>query len=120
MTDRLGGVTTYVYTATGQLASIMDAEGQVTSYTYNARNEKTVETYPDHTGGNPGDAGYGKIQFAYDPAGRLELSRGKRGRESCVQSTRRAVPANDSRPLFPVPRFKQFQTPGKRCQRVRK
>ncbi len=70
-----GGVTTYVYTATGQLASIMDAEGQVTSYTYNARNEKTVETYPDHTGGNPGDAGYGKIQFAYDPAGRLELPR---------------------------------------------
>ena len=49
----------------------------MTSYTYNARNEKTVETYPDHTGGNPGDAGYGKIQFAYDPAGRLEL-RGKR------------------------------------------
>jgi len=73
VTDRLGGVTTYVYDADGMLDQIMDAEGQITAYTYNARHEKTVETYPDHTPGtSPGDAGYGQIQFAYDPAGRLQ------------------------------------------------
>ena len=31
---------------------------QVASYGYNARDETTSVTYPDHTGGNPGDAGY--------------------------------------------------------------
>jgi hypothetical protein len=33
--------------------------------------------------------------------GSADVARGKRRRESFVQSTRTAVPANDSRPLFP-------------------
>ncbi|HMO94418.1 MAG TPA: hypothetical protein PKD64_19710, partial [Pirellulaceae bacterium] len=37
------------------------------------------ETYPDHTGGNPGDATYGIIEFAFDPAGRLQLKTDQNG-----------------------------------------
>lgn len=32
---------------------------------------KTEETYPDHTGGNSGDATYGKVKFTFDSAGRM-------------------------------------------------
>jgi len=77
--------------------------GRVTANTYNARHEKTVETYPDHTPGtSPGDAGYGQIQFAHDPAGRLQWSCGKRGRASFALSTRMPVSAIATRSLFPV------------------
>ncbi len=46
-TDCLGSVTTNNYNCF-RLASIVDAEGQMTSYTYNIRGEKIKETYPDH------------------------------------------------------------------------
>ncbi|XZE20123.1 RHS repeat-associated core domain-containing protein [Pirellulaceae bacterium SH449] len=55
----------------GQLASLTDAESQTTSYTYNARGNKLTETYPDHTGGSPGDSTYGIVTFVYDNAGRV-------------------------------------------------
>jgi YD repeat-containing protein len=70
LTDRPGGVTTYGYTPGGQVSALTDAENQVTLYDYNARGEKTRETYPDHVSGAAvGTAGYGIVQFSYDPAG---------------------------------------------------
>ena len=42
-----------------------------TSYTYNSRGLRESETYPDHTGGLPGDASYGQRWFEYDGAARL-------------------------------------------------
>ena len=42
-------------------------------------NEKIKETYADHTGGNPGDAGYGIVEVAFDPAGRLQLRTDQNG-----------------------------------------
>jgi RHS repeat-associated protein len=69
-TDRISASTNFTYTAMGQLASLSDAESQVTGYTYSARGEKLTETYPDHTGGNPGDTTYGIVTFVYDNAGR--------------------------------------------------
>jgi len=68
-TDRLSGVTAYAYDANGNLTGLADAEGGVTSYQYDARNARVKETYPDHTGGSPGDASYGIVEFAHDPAG---------------------------------------------------
>ena len=41
-----GGVTTYVYTAIGQLASIMDAAGEVTSYGYKSMHSGDAQSYP--------------------------------------------------------------------------
>ncbi len=70
-TDRISAVTAFTYTALGQLASLTDAESQATSYTYSVRGEKLTETYPDHSGGNPGDSTYGIVTFVYDNAGRL-------------------------------------------------
>ncbi len=70
-TDRISAVTAFTYTALGQLASLTDAESQTTSYTYSVRGEKLTETYPDHSGGNPGDSTYGIVTFVYDNAGRL-------------------------------------------------
>ncbi len=70
-TDRISAVTAFTYTALGQLASLTDAESQTTSYTYSSRGEKLTETYPDHSGGNPGDSTYGIVTFVYDNAGRL-------------------------------------------------
>ncbi len=69
-TDRLGGETEFDYTATGQLASLTDAEDQVTSYTYDDAGGKLTETYPDHIGGTPGQAGYGIVTFTLDATGR--------------------------------------------------
>ncbi|XZE20554.1 RHS repeat domain-containing protein [Pirellulaceae bacterium SH449] len=70
-TDRISAATIFTYTALGQLASLTDAESQTTSYTYNARGNKLTETYPDHTGGSPGDSTYGIVTFVYDNAGRV-------------------------------------------------
>jgi YD repeat-containing protein len=64
------GATTYGYTPTGQVSALTDAESQVTLYDYSARGEKIRETYPDHvSGAGVGMAGYGIVQFSYDPAG---------------------------------------------------
>ena len=72
VTDRLGGVTTYNYHPAGHLASITDAETQVTAYEHNTRGEKIKEIYPDHVPNSvAGDIGYGIVEFAYDPAGRM-------------------------------------------------
>ncbi len=70
-TDRTGKVTAQSYNLMGLVASVTDAQGKTTSYTYNVLGAKTEETYPDHTGGNPGDSTYGKVKFFYDPAGRM-------------------------------------------------
>ncbi|MBL8890296.1 MAG: RHS repeat protein [Planctomycetaceae bacterium] len=71
VTDRLTNETLYAYDLAGRMTSITDAQGKTTSYAYNALGAKTEETYPDHTGGNSGDATYGKVKFTYDPAGRM-------------------------------------------------
>jgi len=74
VTDRRGGVTTYGYTPGGQVSALTDAENQVTLCDYNARGEKIRETYPDHVSGAAvGTAGYGIVQFSYDPAGHLHV-----------------------------------------------
>ena len=78
-TDRNNRVTSQIFDKNGNMTSITDAENRTTAYEYNARNEKIKETYPDHTGGNPGDATYGIIEFAYDPAGRLQLRTDQNG-----------------------------------------
>ncbi|MEL6897812.1 MAG: hypothetical protein AAFP90_17070, partial [Planctomycetota bacterium] len=78
ITDRLSGETEFAYTARGQLASLTDAENQTTSYTYSTLGQKLTETYPDHVGGNPGDAGYGIVTFTYDPAGRVQTKHDQR------------------------------------------
>ncbi|HMO94450.1 MAG TPA: hypothetical protein PKD64_19885, partial [Pirellulaceae bacterium] len=78
-TDRNNGVTSQIFDKNGNMTSITDAENRTTAYEFNARNEKIKETYPDHTGGNPGDATYGIIEFAYDPAGRLQLRTDQNG-----------------------------------------
>ena len=50
-----------------------DAENQTTSYEYDVRNLKTQETYPDHVSGSGvGTAGYGIVEFTYDPARRVQ------------------------------------------------
>ncbi len=57
-TDRLGGVTTNNFNCC-RLVSIVDAEGQMTSYEYNTRGEKIKETYPDHVSNSAvGTSGY--------------------------------------------------------------
>ncbi len=71
--DRLNGATSQTYDKNGNVLSIADAENRTTGYEYNERNKKVKETYPDHTGGNPGDASYGIIELAYDPAGPLQF-----------------------------------------------
>ena len=78
-TDRLNGVTSQTYDKNNNLLTITDSENKVTSYEYNIRNEKIKETYADHTGGNPGDAGYGIVEVAFDPAGRLQLRTDQNG-----------------------------------------
>jgi YD repeat-containing protein len=56
----------------------------VTTYTYNARGEKIRETYPDHTSGAAvGTAGYGIIEFSYDPAGRVRMKTDQQG-DTCT------------------------------------
>ncbi|MFN9880545.1 MAG: hypothetical protein ACK557_18900, partial [Planctomycetota bacterium] len=80
VTDRRGGVTTYGNTPGGQVSALTDAENQVTLYDYNARGEKIRETYPDHVSGAAvGTAGYGIVQFSYDPAGRIRMKTDQQG-----------------------------------------
>jgi len=56
----------------------------VTLYDYNARGEKIRETYPDHTSGAAvGTAGYGIVQFSYDPAGRIRMKTDQQG-DTCT------------------------------------
>ena len=57
----------------GNLLTLRDAENQTTSYEYDVRNLKTQETYPDHVSGSAvGTAGYGIVEFTYDPARRVQ------------------------------------------------
>jgi RHS repeat-associated protein len=82
-TDRLSGVTSFTYLATGQLASLTDAESQTTSYTYDDAGRKLTETYPDHTGGSPGQASYGIVTLTRDAAGRTLRKQDQQG-DSCT------------------------------------
>jgi YD repeat-containing protein len=82
-TDRLGGVTTNNYNCC-RLASIVDAEGQMTSYIYNTRGEKIKETHPDHVNGSAvGTSGYGIVEFLFDEAGRLKRKTDQAG-DTCT------------------------------------
>ena len=70
----MNGDTLFAYTSLGQLQSLTDAEGQVTSYTYDDAGVKLTETYPDHTPGtSPGNIGYGIVTFTPDAAGEETL-----------------------------------------------
>ena len=84
VTDRRGAVTTYGYTPGGQVSALTDAENQVTLYDYSARGEKIRETYPDHVSGAAvGTAGYGIVEFSYDPAGRIRMKTDQQG-DTCT------------------------------------
>ena len=72
-------MTTNTYLATGQLASLNDAENQTTTYTYNDAGVKLTEQYPDHTGGTPGQTAYGIITFTLDHANRVSVKRDQKG-----------------------------------------
>jgi RHS repeat-associated protein len=72
-TNRLSGGTAWTYDANGNLLTLTDAENQTTAYAYDSRNLKTQETYPDHVAGaTVGTAGYGIVEFSYDPARRVQ------------------------------------------------
>ena len=71
VTDRLSNDTKFTYNLAGRRLSIKDAENKITLYEYNNRGQQTKTTYPDHTGGNPGDASYGIVEVEYDEAGRV-------------------------------------------------
>ncbi|MFO0220790.1 MAG: hypothetical protein ACK54I_15425, partial [Planctomycetota bacterium] len=46
--------------------------------------EKIRETYPDHVSGAAvGTAGYGIVQFSYDPAGRIRMKTDQQG-DTCT------------------------------------
>ena len=64
-TDGIGGTTRFAYDASSNLVRITDAEGNTTSYTYDPRNLRLTETYPDASG--PTD----RVTRTYDAAGRL-------------------------------------------------
>ena len=79
-----GDRTTYGYTPAGQVSALTDAENQVTLYDYNSRGEKIRETHPDHTSGAAvGTAGYGIVEFSYDPAGRVRMKTDQQG-DTCT------------------------------------
>lgn len=82
-TDRLSGATSFTYLSTGQLASLTDAENQTTSYTYDDAGRRLTETYPDHTGGTPGQSTYGIVSFANDAAGRVLRKQDQNG-DTCT------------------------------------
>ena len=64
----------------GAIISLLtDEESQTTAYAYNNLGQKTSETYPDHTGGSSGSSTYGIVEFAYDPAGRVQLRTDQNG-----------------------------------------
>jgi RHS repeat-associated protein len=75
--DRLDspGVTTWKFDPNGNLLELCDADNQAadkpTAWTYNERNQKVTEEYPDHSG-TLGQGTYDKRLFAYDPIGRLQ------------------------------------------------
>lgn len=71
--DRLGGVTTWKYDPAGNLLELCDADNQQankpTVWTYDVRNQKLTETYPDHAPGSEiGNQGYDRKLFTYDLA----------------------------------------------------
>jgi RHS repeat-associated protein len=70
-TSRTGAVSLYEYTPNNLISKVRDADGAITIYTYNERGDQTAIQYPDHTGGIPGAANYGIMNFTIDPAGRL-------------------------------------------------
>ena len=64
----------------GAIISLLtDEESQTTAYAYNNLGQKTSETYPDHTGGSSGSSTYGIVEFAYDPAGHVQLRTDQNG-----------------------------------------
>src|SRR5690606_6803214 len=69
--------------ATGQLASLTDAQSQTTRYTYDNAGQKLTEQYPDHTGGSPGASTYGIVTFTNDPAGRVLRKQDQKG-DTCT------------------------------------
>ena len=80
MTDRNGGVTTWGYDPNGNLPALCDPDNQSASppttakptvWTYDPRNLKLTESYPDNpSGGSAGTTGNDAKAFAYDPIGR--------------------------------------------------
>ena len=73
-------MTTNTYLATGQLASLNDAENQTTAYTYDDAGQKLSEQYPDHVASSAvGTTGYGIITFTLDPASRVSVKRDQKG-----------------------------------------
>lgn len=70
-TDRNSNTTVFTYDAAGNQLTAVDAEGGSTAYQYDTRGRKFKTTYPDHTGGMPGDPGYGIVERSFDAAGRL-------------------------------------------------
>jgi len=83
-TDRISGVTAFAYTATGQLASLTDAQSQVTSYVDDDTGNKLQEIYPDHVStASIGDSDYGKIIFTYDAVGRTLVRTDQQG-DTCT------------------------------------
>ncbi len=82
-TDRLAAVTSFTYLPSGQLVALTDAQNQSTIYTYDDAGSKLTEQYPDHTGGNPGDATYGIVTFVYDAARRVSRKQDQKG-DTCT------------------------------------
>ncbi len=83
-TDRLGGETEYTFDLNGNMTSTTDAENKVTEYEFDDAGRKIKETYPDHVGGtSAGDQHYGIIEFAFDPAGRLQQRTDQKG-DTCT------------------------------------
>ena len=70
-TDRNTNATTYTYDLASNQLTVVDAENSATAYEYNSRGLKFRTTYPDHTGGVPGDSSYGIVDLEFDAAGRL-------------------------------------------------
>ncbi|MEC0236534.1 RHS repeat-associated core domain-containing protein [Paenibacillus kribbensis] len=66
----LGGEIRYLYSDTGELLRIEDADGRVTGYTYDAFGRMVEETQPDE----------GKWQYLYDSDGRLKQMTDPEGR----------------------------------------
>jgi RHS repeat-associated protein len=64
-TDGVPSTTKWTYDGNSNVLTITDGETRVTTYTYDSRNLKLTETFPDSTG--PTD----KVTYAYDAGGRL-------------------------------------------------
>ncbi|HEY0705844.1 MAG TPA: hypothetical protein VGG33_03560, partial [Polyangia bacterium] len=72
-TDGIGATTTWAYDANSNITDITDAEGKVTHYEYNLRNQRTETKYADSSGPND------KVVVTYDDVGRLHTSTDQAG-----------------------------------------